>query len=52
MDVAQLGGAYLGETRLSAHADAGQLTEHHSGAVAALDTAMGWPRSPLCSTDF
>jgi predicted acetyltransferase len=52
LDVATLGAAYLGGTRLGELAGAGLVTEHRPGAVAALSTAMSWDPAPWCPLIF
>jgi predicted acetyltransferase len=52
LDVAVLGAAYLGGTRLGSLAGAGQVTEHRPGAVLALSTAMSWEPAPWCPVIF
>jgi predicted acetyltransferase len=46
LDIADLGAAYLGGTRLGALLLAGRVREHRPGAVAAAGTALGWPVAP------
>jgi predicted acetyltransferase len=46
LDVADLGAAYLGGTKLGALLLAGRVREHRPGAVAAASTAFGWPVTP------
>jgi predicted acetyltransferase len=46
LDVADLGAAYLGGTRLGALHLAGRIVEHRPGAVAAASTAFGWAVTP------
>jgi predicted acetyltransferase len=52
LDVAELGAAYMGGTRLSAPAGAGLVTEHRPGAVRELSTAMSWDPAPWCPMIF
>jgi predicted acetyltransferase len=52
LDVAALGAAYLGGTRLGELAGAGLVTEHRAGAVAALSAALGWDPGPWCPIIF
>jgi predicted acetyltransferase len=52
LDVAELGAAYLGGTRLSAPAEAGLVTEHRAGAVRELSAAMSWDPAPWCPMIF
>jgi predicted acetyltransferase len=52
MPVQALGAAYLGGTRLTELAGAGQLTELTSGAVARLSAAMYWDPAPWCPVIF
>ena len=50
LDIADLGAAYLGGTRIGAVAAAGLVTESRPGAVRQLSAAMSWdplPWSPL-----
>ncbi|MET7399976.1 GNAT family N-acetyltransferase [Dactylosporangium sp. NPDC005572] len=47
LDVADLGAAYLGGTRLGTLALNGRVTEHRPGAAAALSTAFGWSVAPV-----
>lgn len=46
LDIADLGAAYLGGTRLGALHAAGRVREQRPGAVAAASTAFGWPIAP------
>ncbi|GAA3746854.1 putative acetyltransferase [Spinactinospora alkalitolerans] len=52
LDVATLGAAYLGGTRLGSYAAAGLVTEEREGAVAELDTALSHPTQPHCGVIF
>jgi predicted acetyltransferase len=52
LDVTQLGGAYLGGTRLGALAEAGLVTELRPGAVRQLSAAMSWDPAPWCPAIF
>jgi predicted acetyltransferase len=52
LDVATLGAAYLGGTRLGELAGAGLVTERRPGAVAALSAAMSWDPAPWCPLIF
>ena len=52
LDVADLGAAYLGGTRLGALARAGLVTERHAGAVRQLSAAMSWDTAPWCPVSF
>jgi predicted acetyltransferase len=52
LDIAELGGAYLGGTRLAALAGAGLVTEHRPGAVRELSAAMSWDPAPWCPLIF
>jgi predicted acetyltransferase len=52
LDIASLGAAYLGGTRLSAPAGAGLVTEHRPGAIRDLSTAMSWDPAPWCPIIF
>lgn len=52
LDVAALGAAYLGGTKLGSLVAAGLVTEHRRGAVAALSAAMSWDPSPWCPVIF
>ncbi|MHB1431911.1 MAG: GNAT family N-acetyltransferase [Streptosporangiaceae bacterium] len=52
VDVSALGAAYLGGTRLSALAQAGQVTESRHGAVAELSAAMSWDPAPWAPIMF
>ncbi|HEY3955051.1 MAG TPA: GNAT family N-acetyltransferase [Streptosporangiaceae bacterium] len=52
LDVATLGAAYLGGTRLGELAGAGLVSEHRRGAVAALSAAMSWDPAPWCPLIF
>lgn len=46
LDVRELGAAYLAGTSLQSLADAGLVTEHQRGGLAAASTAFGWHRAP------
>ncbi|GAA0729236.1 GNAT family N-acetyltransferase [Dactylosporangium roseum] len=46
LDVADLGAAYLGGTKLGTLALTGRVVEHRPGAVAATSTAFGWHVTP------
>jgi predicted acetyltransferase len=52
LDVAELGAAYLGGTKLAASAGAGLVTEHRPGAVRELSAAMSWDPAPWCPMIF
>ena len=52
VDVSGLGAAYLGGTRLGGLAEAGLITEHRAGALAALSAAMSWDPAPWCPMIF
>jgi predicted acetyltransferase len=52
LDVSALGAAYLGGTRLSALAGAGQIAELRHGAVAELSSAMSWDPAPWAPIMF
>jgi predicted acetyltransferase len=52
LQVQVLGAAYLGGTRLSELAGAGQLSELTPGAVARLSAAMWWDPAPWCPAIF
>ena len=52
LDVATLGAAYLGGTRLGELAGAGRVTEQRPGALAALSAAMSWDPAPWCPLIF
>jgi predicted acetyltransferase len=52
LDVAELGGAYLGGTRLGALAVAGLVEESRPGAVRQLSAAMAWDPAPWCPLVF
>jgi predicted acetyltransferase len=54
LDVAELGAAYLGGTRIGALAEAGLVTELRpgSGAVRQLSAAMAWDPAPWCPIIF
>jgi len=52
LDVAELGAAYLGGTRLGAVAGAGLVSERRPGAVRQLSAAMSWDPAPWCPLVF
>ncbi|MBV9206404.1 MAG: GNAT family N-acetyltransferase [Actinobacteria bacterium] len=52
LDVAELGAAYLGGTKLAALAEAGLVTERRPGAVRQLSAAMSWDPAPWCPLVF
>jgi predicted acetyltransferase len=52
LDVASLGAAYLGGTRLGTLAGAGLVTEVRPGAVRRLSAAMAWDPAPWCPKIF
>ena len=52
LDVATLGSAYLGGTRLGELAGAGLVSERRPGAIAALSAAMSWDPAPWCPLIF
>jgi predicted acetyltransferase len=52
LDVATLGAAYLGGTRLGPMAGAGLVREHRPGVVAALSAALSWDPAPWCPQIF
>jgi predicted acetyltransferase len=52
LPVRALGAAYLGGTKLSALAAAGQVAELRAGDLAALSAAMSWDPAPWCPTTF
>jgi predicted acetyltransferase len=52
LDVASLGAAYLGGTRLGTLAEAGLVTEVRPGAVRRLSAAMAWDPAPWCPQIF
>jgi predicted acetyltransferase len=52
LGITDLGAAYLGGTRLGALAAAGRVTQHRSGALARLSTAMSWDPAPWCPIIF
>jgi predicted acetyltransferase len=52
LNVTQLGGAYLGGTRLGALAEAGLVAELRPGAVRQLSAAMSWDPAPWCPAIF
>ena len=52
VDVSVLGATYLGSCSWGRLALAGQVEEHRSGAVAALDAAFRWPTAGWCPFVF
>lgn len=52
LDVAELGAAYLGGTRLGTLAEAGLVTEARPGSVRQLSAAMAWDPAPWCPMIF
>lgn len=52
LDVVDLGSVWLGGQTLAARAQAGYVTEHRPGAVAALDAALRTPTQPVGAMDF
>jgi predicted acetyltransferase len=52
LDVAELGAAYLGGTRLGALAAAGRVTQRRAGTLARLSAAMSWDPAPWCPMIF
>ena len=52
LDVAALGAAYLGGTRLRDAVLAHGVDEHRHGALAAVETLLRMPDEPWCSTFF
>jgi predicted acetyltransferase len=52
LDVAALGAAYLGGTRLGELAGAGLVVEHRAGALASLSAALSWDPAPWCPMIF
>ncbi|WP_017626652.1 GNAT family N-acetyltransferase [Nocardiopsis chromatogenes] len=52
LDVAQLGAAYLGWTKLNAYTAAGMATEATPRAAAKLDLALSIDHAPFCSVVF
>jgi predicted acetyltransferase len=52
VDVSVLGATYLGSCGWGRLALAGQVEEHRSGAVAALDAAFRWPTAAWCPFVF
>jgi len=52
LDVAELGAAYLGGTRLGAMAGSGLVTELRPGATRQLSAALGWDPAPWCPMVF
>jgi predicted acetyltransferase len=52
LPVAALGAAYLGGTRLSALARAGQVAELRPGHLATVSAAFAWDPAPWCPTIF
>ncbi len=52
MDIAELGGIYLGQTRPTSLASAQRMIEVTPGALARADAFFGWPVAPWCTTRF
>ncbi len=52
LDVADLGAAYLGGTRVDHLAAAGLVDEHTPGAIASATRLLAWPLAPWCLNDF
>jgi predicted acetyltransferase len=52
LDIADLGSAYLGGTRLGSRAAAGLVTEHAPASLAPLSAAMTWDPAPWCPDIF
>jgi predicted acetyltransferase len=52
LDIASLGAAYLGGTRLATLAEAGLVREHRPGALRRLTAAMAWDPAPWCPMIF
>lgn len=52
MDIRSLGAVLLGGPTLRSHGDAGWLTEHTAGALAAASEAFGASRAPWCPFIF
>ncbi|MQA01628.1 MAG: GNAT family N-acetyltransferase [Streptosporangiales bacterium] len=52
LDVRVLASAYLGESSLTAHAQAGYVTERREGALRRLGAAMSWEPRPWCPHSF
>jgi predicted acetyltransferase len=52
LDVAELGAAYLGGQRLSDLGEAGRVTEHRPGALAAATSAFSHSPAPWCPAIF
>jgi predicted acetyltransferase len=52
LDIAELGAAYLGGTRLGALAAAGRVTQLRAGALGQLSAAMAWDPAPWCPVIF
>jgi hypothetical protein len=52
LDVAELGAAYLGGTRLGALAAAGRVAQLRTGTLARLSAAMSWDPAPWCPMIF
>ena len=52
LDIAELGAAYLGGTRLATLAAAGLVTESRPGVVRLLSAAMSWDPAPWCPLIF
>jgi predicted acetyltransferase len=52
LDIADLGAAYLGGTRLGALAAAGRVSQLRAGALGQLSAAMAWDPAPWCPVIF
>ncbi len=52
LDIAALGAAYLGGTRLGALAAAGRVSQLRAGALGQLSAAMAWDPAPWCPVIF
>jgi predicted acetyltransferase len=52
LDIADLGAAYLGGTRLGALAAAGRVEQLRAGALGQLSAAMAWDPAPWCPVIF
>jgi predicted acetyltransferase len=52
LDIAELGSAYLGGTRLGALAAAGRVTQLRAGALSHLSAALSWDPAPWCPVIF
>jgi predicted acetyltransferase len=52
LDVAELGAAYLGGTRLGAMTGSGLVTELRPGAIRQLTAALAWDPAPWCPMVF